>query len=577
MEYARQYSALFIILRRMRVPLIALILSYAVGLLGLVLIPGADAQGNPWRMGFFHAFYVLSYTATTIGFGELPYAFTDAQRAWVTFTVYLTVIGWLYSIGKLLTLMQDPALRGVLELNRFVRQVRSLRSRFYLIAGCGETGGLLLDALEARNRQAVVIDINPDRIQEVRLRDYHLDVPALTADARLPESLLQAGLKVPRLEAVIALTNVDEVNLAVGVTTKLLRPHVPVLCRAESHEIASNMASFGTDAIVNPFEVFGELLAMAVHAPSHYLLYEWLTGVPDTPLELPTRPPHGRWIVCGYGRFGKAVVANLTKEGMEIVIVEADPALTKCPDCIIGKGTDAATLRAAGIEDAVGIVAGTNRDIDNLSIVMTARELKPDLFVVLRKNLRAHDALFDSFGADITMQPSHILAHEFLEQLTTPLLSRFFLLSRHHSNEWANELISRISAVVGDTVPELWDLQISEEMAASVTQLTAAGIPVQLAHLQREPGPAQRRIGCLPLLLQRGLEETLLPDDELVLRHGDVILFCGNRRSRHQQAAALFNVNLLRYIVTGEAYPGGTFWRWVRRRSAKVNQGLGLR
>ena len=35
-------------------------------------------------MGFFDAFYFMSYTATTIGFGELPQAFNDAQRMWVT-------------------------------------------------------------------------------------------------------------------------------------------------------------------------------------------------------------------------------------------------------------------------------------------------------------------------------------------------------------------------------------------------------------------------------------------------------------------------------------------------------------
>ena len=61
-------------------------------------------------MGFFDAFYFMSYTATTIGFGELPYPFTDAQRLWVTVTIYLTVIGWAYAIGSLLALLQDRAL-----------------------------------------------------------------------------------------------------------------------------------------------------------------------------------------------------------------------------------------------------------------------------------------------------------------------------------------------------------------------------------------------------------------------------------------------------------------------------------
>jgi hypothetical protein len=73
-------SALVLALRRLRAPLVALIVIYALAILGLVLIPGQDAAGNPTRVGFFHALYFVSYTATTIGFGELPFTFTDAQR-----------------------------------------------------------------------------------------------------------------------------------------------------------------------------------------------------------------------------------------------------------------------------------------------------------------------------------------------------------------------------------------------------------------------------------------------------------------------------------------------------------------
>ena len=97
--------AIFLIMRRMRAPLIILIVIFAVSVIGLTLIPGQDADGAPWRMGFFDAFYFMSYTATTIGFGELPYPFTGAQRLWVMGTIYLTVIGWAYAISALLANM----------------------------------------------------------------------------------------------------------------------------------------------------------------------------------------------------------------------------------------------------------------------------------------------------------------------------------------------------------------------------------------------------------------------------------------------------------------------------------------
>src|SRR6185437_13189219 len=77
MASSRQASAtIFLVMRRMRAPLIVLIVIFAVGTLGLTLSPGQEAAGRPWRLGFFDAFYVMSYTASTIGFGEIPYPFS---------------------------------------------------------------------------------------------------------------------------------------------------------------------------------------------------------------------------------------------------------------------------------------------------------------------------------------------------------------------------------------------------------------------------------------------------------------------------------------------------------------------
>ena len=58
-----------------------------------------DATGSPTAgMGLFNAFYVISYTATTIGFGELPVPWSTGQRMWMTLSNYLTVTGWSYAV-----------------------------------------------------------------------------------------------------------------------------------------------------------------------------------------------------------------------------------------------------------------------------------------------------------------------------------------------------------------------------------------------------------------------------------------------------------------------------------------------
>ena len=119
-----------LILRRMRVPLLILIASYSISILGFVLIPGIDDNGQRWSMNFLDAVYFVSYMSTTIGFGELPYTFNAAQRIWTIVAIYLSVISWLYAIGTILTLVQDKRLKRAFEEGRFKRSVERLGESF---------------------------------------------------------------------------------------------------------------------------------------------------------------------------------------------------------------------------------------------------------------------------------------------------------------------------------------------------------------------------------------------------------------------------------------------------------------
>ena len=70
----------WIVIRRLRWPFLVIVLTFSISILGMVLIPGQDDQGNVYHLNFFDAFYFVSYMASTIGFGESPYAFTYSQK-----------------------------------------------------------------------------------------------------------------------------------------------------------------------------------------------------------------------------------------------------------------------------------------------------------------------------------------------------------------------------------------------------------------------------------------------------------------------------------------------------------------
>ena len=564
-------NIIFVLLRRLHSPLIALVVVYAVSVLGFVLIPGIDDQGQPYRMNFFHAFYFVSFMGTTIGFGEIPYPFTDAQRMWAVISIYATVIAWLYAIGYMLTALQDKAFRELLTSNAFRRSILRIREPFYLVCGYGDTGSMLIKALTEAGKQVVVIEIEQERINVLELEDLKLFVPGLCADASDPDVLIKAGLKLPNCIGVVALTNDDTVNLKIAITSKLLNPSQLTIARAETHDAEANIASFGTDHIINPFDTFAGRLAMALHSPGTYLLHEWMASVPHEPLTEPLFPPTGKWVLCGYGRFGKAVHERLRKESVDVAIIEANPEITDAPsNVIIGRGTEAVTLQEAGIEEAVGVVAGTDDDGNNLSILMTARELNPDLFMVARQNSRHNDTIFQAAKLDLIMQRGSIIGHKIFALIQSPMLDLFLRLARQQDNEWANQLVSRISGVTLTEAPVTWELNITEAKAPAMYTAARHRERVQLWQLYRDPRDRETTLACIPLLCMRRDRNILLPDDDTKIFPGDRILYCGQARAQYMMEWLSGNDNVFNYIQTGEEHPSGYLWRLMTRKTSKV-------
>lgn len=560
------------LLRRMRGPLIFVIISHAMAVLGLTLIPGADLQGRPAPpLDFFHAFYFITYTATTIGYTEPVHGFSDAQRLWITGCIYLLVTSWSFVIVTLLACFQDQGLQKALVTGRFMRRLRRLREPFYLICGYGEAGGLIGRSLDQLDRRFVVVDQDNLRLQELELEDYRQDNLALHADVRQPKKLLLAGIRHRRCRAVLALSNDEATNLAVVVSARLLNPEIPVLARCRSAEIAANMRSFGAQHIINPFERFAEYLSLAVVAPERYHLIEILTGLPGTPLPEVQRPPRGHWIVCGYGVFGRAVVRNLEAAGVSITIIDpeaetldvTEPSATPTR-VICGHGTQTATLQAAHVTTAQGIVAGSDNDVRNLAIAVTARELNPALYVVTRQNLAANSALFDAFVGDFCLVPSRIVAQEGLAILTTPLLAHFLQQLRRCGEQWSRQLSESLQVVCADQLPEVWSVTLNAQDAGAVHKRLILGQPVQLGQLLSNNTDRSQRLPIVALLLERSAGTQLLPTDEVELNAGDQLLFAAAPGWRRHCELSLQNANVLAYLLA-DRESGGWLWRQLSR------------
>ena len=551
-------AGILLVLRRMRAPLIILIVMFAVSALGLSVIPGRDEAGRGEHLSLFESFYFMSYTATTIGFGELPHEFTPAQRMWVTFAIFMSVVGWAYAIGSLLALMRDRAFQRALARRRFVREVGRIAEPFLLLVGYGHATRLLARSLDEMGRRFVVVDDEEELVSSVDLDLYHAEVPAIQGDARDTGLLVLAGLGHRRCEGVVALTGDDDTNLDVTMTAGLLRAGLPVIARTSSREVGERMRAFHPQEVLNPLDRFGDHLRIVLRSPAAYQLMIWLTSAPGTPLpERHSELPRGPWVVCGYGRFGRELVDDLRAEGIDVSVVEGRV------DRDAGEEHDeglTAAVEAGDLSRFDAVVAATESDTTNLWIIEEARRANPDAQVVALQNNVANSPLYAALEVDFGMVPAEVIAHEVLARIANPVLMRFLPQVPHQGEAWAARTVDRLVDRCGTGTPYLWKVSLTDDEAPALMEWVEHA-EVRVGDLFRSPVDRDRSIDALALTRLREGERLITPDDDEVLRPGDQLLVAGRPDARRLLDAVLVDRPTATYVVEGRAVASGLLWQ----------------
>jgi len=559
-----------VVLRYIRRPVFVLIIVYAIGITGMALIPGQNADGSVEYMSLFHAFYFFTFTATTTGFGEIPNEFTDAQRLWTIFCLYMGVVAWLYAIGSTLRLVQNPHFLLSLNEHLFANSVRRINHPFFLICGFGDTGSILARGLSEHWLGAVVLDTDPERINALALRDYRVKMPGLCADPGVPRHLIDAGVRLPNCKAVVVLTKDEEVNLQISIMARFLSPDIPILCRSTSKRHIEHLETLGKVTVINPFEIFAQLLSMAITAPRLHNLNSCLVGAKGVELGHPLDVPIGDWILCGYGRMGKWLHKYFVRHGVRPVIIDPDVGEVAGASTIIHGHADHHSLKEAGIDSAAGVVAGTDRDHDNLSILMCIRALRPQAFTIVRQNQHENQIAFDAANAELILQSSLTTARRILKHLISPQIQILVENLREQGEVITRQLVDQLRIAIGDNPPHLWRINICPAEAGAVVEHLNQHSPMCLGELIRNPYDLHRNIACMAFTIQRDHKLILLPDIRERLHVGDEILLCGTRSSETLLAATLNNAYTLHYLITGIDAPRGFFFRWVESlRKAK--------
>ncbi len=144
---------------------------------------------------------------------------------------------------------------------------------------------------------------------------------------------------------------------------------------------------------------------------------EYIIGVSDSVrkkrLEAKVSKMKHHYIVCGLGRVGSQVAREMKMEDVEFVGVDRDDnkvqeAIAAGYTAFQGDSSAEEVLKSAGIDHAAGLVASLGDDSANLLVVLAARAINPDLYIVARANRAENEVKLKRAGADRVALPYQI-------------------------------------------------------------------------------------------------------------------------------------------------------------------------
>jgi len=146
------------------------------------------------------------------------------------------------------------------------------------------------------------------------------------------------------------------------------------------------------------------------------------------------------YIVCGYGRIGRVLCHNLQRGSFKLVVIEKNPEQVPVLEkdgmlYINGEATDEANLLKAGIRRAKGLVAALATDTENVFLVLTARQLAPDLTIVARASQEGSKSKLKAAGADTVESPYETGAAGMAHRIIRPTVTSFLDLAFEHKRK----------------------------------------------------------------------------------------------------------------------------------------------
>ena len=170
------------------------------------------------------------------------------------------------------------------------------------------------------------------------------------------------------------------------------------------------------------------------------------------------------YIVCGYGRIGRAAALELQRSRAPFVVLDTDPGVVERA----AKRDD--SLREAGIERAKGLIGALATDADNLFLILSAKALNPGLRVSSRVNEEEAEDKLRRAGADSIFRPYNITGYRLAQSILRPYLSEFMDITSSTVDMGMNIGLEQVRVAEGSDLSNksLKDMQLRRDLGVIV-------------------------------------------------------------------------------------------------------------
>ncbi|HEV2810392.1 MAG TPA: potassium channel protein [Acidimicrobiales bacterium] len=169
------------------------------------------------------------------------------------------------------------------------------------------------------------------------------------------------------------------------------------------------------------------------------------------------------YIICAYGRVGRAAARELSERGAEVVVVERQPELEALlaeagVPYVLGDSTQEAALVRAGIHRARGLLCAVDSDAVNVYIALTARALNPELFIIARASSAESVDKLHRAGSDRVVSPYVVSGARMASMALSPAVLEFADMVSVASDLRVEELlVGEGSRLVSRTISDVCD------------------------------------------------------------------------------------------------------------------------